>query len=78
MIKEERIPINPDTGALGGSLEGHSLTKKCNENWDRVDIVRSENADLWEYSSDMPLCGTSGYAVVLGEYVLAYKPICMH
>jgi hypothetical protein len=37
-----------------------------------------EGAEIWWYASTMPLCGTSGYAVVLGEYVLQYFPVCMH
>ena len=76
--RKDPIPINPDTLKLGGALEGHSLEKKCNENKGDVDVVWDEDADLWWYGSDMPLCGTSGYAIVLGEYVIDYYPILMH
>lgn len=75
---EKRIGINTDTLELSGELKGHSLTYKCNEHKDKLDVIFDEDVDLWYYKSNMPLCGTSGYAIVKGEYVIDYKPICIH
>jgi hypothetical protein len=88
-----RIPINRDTYELGGDLQGHKLDHLCDageikyargSTWLPRDFFstyleyQKEGADLWLYKSDMPLCGTSGYAIVLGEFVLRYAPIVMH
>ncbi len=88
-----RIGINRDTYELNGDLEGHSLDHRCDAGeikyaqgsiWLPRDFFneylkyKEEGADLWWYRSNMPLCGTSGYAIVLGEFVLRYAPLVMH
>ena len=88
-----RIPINRDTYELGGDLQGHKLDHLCDAGeikyaqesaylprdfFETYLQYKKEGGDLWWYRSEMPLCGTSGYAVVLGEFILKYAPVLIH
>jgi len=90
MEKINRIPVNPDTYELGGKLGGHKLDHICEEKeieghtWISKDFIdtfnkyKPEGAELWWYKTTGFLCGTSGYAIVLGEYVIDHCIVCLH
>jgi hypothetical protein len=83
----KNIPIEPDTLNLGGELAGHKLVRRCDDNEKKLLVkvfgkhmndlfdllLTNEGSELWEYHTTGFLCGQLGYAVVLGDRVIAYN-----